>query len=134
MAHAELVEGVLVRGREVGDHDVGGQKLLVHRHVDDARVRYLVGPRTLQPGVSDRRLDDVFVGLVQVQRSACLEVGLLPKTHHDEAGALGLCLGSSRHESVSNVEHRNCAGERSLRLQKIGQISGPVSMLDAATS
>jgi hypothetical protein len=97
VAHAQLVEGVLVRGREVGDHHVRLQKSFVHRHVYHARVRYLVGARALHLGVDDGRLDDVLVSLVEVERAPRLEVGLLAEAHHDEAGAFWFRLGFCGH-------------------------------------
>src|SRR5262245_13941848 len=45
----------------------------------------LVGSNALQTGRSYRGLDDVVVGQVEIERASGLEIGLLPKSHYDEA-------------------------------------------------
>ena len=56
VAHAELERRVDVLGREVGDHQVGAQQLLVHRQVDGARMHDLVGAQAFEAGASTASL------------------------------------------------------------------------------
>src|SRR5712691_9537681 len=86
MTHAQLIECVGVVCGDVRDHNVGGQQQLIHRNVDIPGMLNLISPLTLVTGSLRCRLDDVFVGLVQVEHSAGWIVGLLPEPHHNEAG------------------------------------------------
>ena len=77
MAHAELVEDVRVRGREVGDRVVGEDQPLEHRLVDQPADQLLVGAQRLELGLADRRREQVRVDGVEVDRAAA-PVGLGP--------------------------------------------------------
>ena len=87
MTHAELVDGVLVRRREIRDGDVGLEQVFVHRLVDDAGVHDVVGADALEAGAFDGALDDL-VGLVEVEGSVGLVVHLDAETHQYEAPLL----------------------------------------------
>ena len=85
--HSKLVNRIGVRSREIGDHDVGIEQVLVHRLVDHRRMDDLVGAHAFEAGVCDCRLDDVLVSLVEIEHALRigLKVGLLAETHDHEA-------------------------------------------------
>ena len=64
------------------DHQVAVEQVLVHRHVDDARMRDLVGALALESGVGDGGLDDVPVRFVEVERATRL-VGIATEAFED---------------------------------------------------
>src|SRR6185295_6657002 len=85
MANAELVEGVPVPGRQISDHDVRGEELLEHRHVNDTGMDDLIGARALESCRFGSRLNDIPVRLVEIEQSARLKIGLPAESHDDKA-------------------------------------------------
>jgi hypothetical protein len=66
MANAELIYSVNVCGGEVGNDQICREQIVVHRFVDDAGMDDLVRADAAMAGPCDNRLDDVFVGSIQV--------------------------------------------------------------------
>ena len=95
---AELVKGVGIRRREVGDDEIGLEQIFIHRLVDQFRVDDFVSADAFETRLRDRRLDDVFERPVQVEDPLRirLEVRFLAKPHDDETGLLA---GSVRHRA-----------------------------------
>jgi hypothetical protein len=52
-----------------------------------------IGADARQSGLFDRRLDHVLIRLVQIERAAGLEIGLLSEPHHDKARLLASLFG-----------------------------------------
>ena len=93
--YPQLVDGIGVRGRDVGDDDIRGQELSVHLEVDNAAMGDLVGAYALEPTLHHRGLDHVAVGVVEVELSARGQIRLDAEAHDDET-ALLLLDGASR--------------------------------------
>ena len=88
IAHAQLKEGIRVQRREIGDHQIRFEQLLVHWDIDDLGVHDFVGADAGGSGSLDRRLDQNSIRLVEIERLAADRIRLLAKSHHDEAGRL----------------------------------------------
>jgi hypothetical protein len=86
---AKLVKRIDVIGGNVGNDYIGIQQLFVHLDIDIAGLGNFVGANALVVRSLHRRLDDVFVRGVQIERSARLIIHLFPVAHHHEAGFLG---------------------------------------------
>jgi hypothetical protein len=72
VADAELVEDVGVEDGDVGQDEVGRDELVVHVGADVAGRRLLVGPERLAVGLPQRRLDEPFQDLVDVDHGGGL--------------------------------------------------------------
>src|SRR5215472_3429468 len=84
MTNTKLIKRIRVVRGNVSNHNVSAKQLLIHRDIDVAGVLNFIRPNTFVTGSFPRRLDDVLVGLIQVEDSASWIIGLLSKSHHDK--------------------------------------------------
>ena len=84
MANAQLVKDIGVRGGEISDGEFAQNEALKHRLMDDAARHFLVRPERFQPGVLDRRPDQLLVDDVEVDRRPT-GGRLSPERHEYEA-------------------------------------------------
>src|SRR5581483_2882697 len=86
--YAQLVKGIAIGSGDVRDHHVGGQQLLIHRHIDGSGMNNFVGPFAIEPRRDGRGLNDVVIGLVEIDYAPSGIIRLLAKTHNYKTNLL----------------------------------------------